>query len=106
MLRLDRNYEKSEEGRPLLKMSANCELVRTWRTWASSTTTLMDKVKIDFNMLSALVLDRIDWKVEDADVVVFLVCGVGDGYPPGPHAHWNASWAARQVSSWVILQMG
>jgi hypothetical protein len=29
MLRLKRNSGNSEEGRPLVKMSANCELIET-----------------------------------------------------------------------------
>ena len=31
-LRLERNSKKVEEGRPLVKMSANWEVVGTWRT--------------------------------------------------------------------------
>jgi hypothetical protein len=32
MLRLDQNSKNIEDGRPLMKMFANQELVRTWRT--------------------------------------------------------------------------
>jgi hypothetical protein len=32
MLRLDRNSLNTEEGRPFVKMSANCDVVGTWRT--------------------------------------------------------------------------
>jgi hypothetical protein len=32
MLRLDLNSLKSKEGRPFIKMSANCDVIKTWRT--------------------------------------------------------------------------
>jgi hypothetical protein len=32
MLRLDRNSLNTEEGRPFVKMSANCDVIGTWRT--------------------------------------------------------------------------
>src|SRR6185312_5833245 len=39
-LRLDRNSEKVEEGSPLVKMSANWEVVGTWSTQTSPIATL------------------------------------------------------------------
>src|SRR6185312_7007424 len=39
-LRLDRNSEKVDEGRPLVKMSANWEVVGTWSTRTSPMATL------------------------------------------------------------------
>lgn len=64
-LRLDQNSENTEEdGRPLVKMSANCELT--------------NELKIDVNMLRVLLLDQVDGEVDDVDIVVVDMCTLGE----------------------------
>jgi hypothetical protein len=64
-LRLDQNSENTEEdGRPLVKMSANCELT--------------NELKIDVNMLRVLLLDQVDGEVDDVDIVVVDMCTPGE----------------------------
>jgi hypothetical protein len=70
MLRLDRNSENTDEGSPLVKMSANREVIGTWKARTSPMTTLMDEMEVDLNMLDALMLDGVSGEVDRVDVVV------------------------------------
>jgi hypothetical protein len=72
MLRLDRNSENTEHrgGQPL---SEDVGELRSRRgvedTNIPDGNTLVDKVKINLNMLGALVLNGVDREVDSADVV-------------------------------------
>jgi hypothetical protein len=69
MLRLERNSAKVEDGRPLV--SANWEVVGTWRTRTAPAATyiIADEVQIDLDMLGPLVLHWVGGEVDRADVV-------------------------------------
>jgi hypothetical protein len=69
MLRLDQNSLNTEEGRPFVKMSANCDVVRTWSTQTWLMATLSDKMKINLHMFGALMLNGVGGEVHGADVV-------------------------------------
>jgi hypothetical protein len=68
MLRLDQNSENNEERTPLVKMSANCKLVETWWT-RTLPLTFTNEVKINIDMLRALMLDRVAGEVDGVDVI-------------------------------------
>jgi hypothetical protein len=68
MLRLDRNYVKTVEGSPYVKMSVNCEVIEMRRTRTSPTTTLSNEVEIDHHVLCALMLHKIG-EVDRADII-------------------------------------
>jgi hypothetical protein len=62
MLRLDRNSENTEVGRPFVKMSIN------WYVQDADITdgnTFPDEVEIDLNMLYTLVLNGVGGEVDD-----------------------------------------
>ena len=66
---------KTEVGSPLVKISAYCEEVGTCRTRKSPTATLPNEVKIDLNVLGALILNRVGGHVDGTDVVTIHQCG-------------------------------
>jgi hypothetical protein len=76
MLRLYRNSENTDEGSPLMKMLVNWEVVGTWRTRMSL---LTDKVEINLNMLSALMLNRVGGEIDSTDVVAVDQSGQWQG---------------------------
>jgi hypothetical protein len=53
MLRLDRNFEKVEEGRPLVKMSAN------WNSNITDSHSVKNEVQVNLHMLRPLMLNRV-----------------------------------------------
>jgi hypothetical protein len=67
-LKLDWNSENVEEGRPLVKMSANWEVVGTWRT-RTSRHPVTNEVQVNLHMLRPLMLNRVGGEVHSADVV-------------------------------------
>jgi hypothetical protein len=69
MLRLDQNSENTDQGSPLVKMSANWEVIGTRWTRTSATATLTDEVEVDLNMLGELMLDGVGGEVDHTDVV-------------------------------------
>jgi hypothetical protein len=71
MLRLDRNSLNTEEKRPFVKMSANCDVIETWstRTDLTDNDSLSDKMKINLNMFDALMLNEVCGEVHDADII-------------------------------------
>jgi hypothetical protein len=67
-------------GSPLVKMSANCEVVGTLRTRTSPTATRSrTKVKVNLHMIRALVLHVIGKEVDCADIVAVGKGGACEG---------------------------
>jgi uncharacterized membrane protein len=56
--------DNTEEDGPLMKMSVNWEVIGTWRIRTSPMA-----MKINLNMLGALVLNGVGEEVDDADVI-------------------------------------
>jgi hypothetical protein len=68
MVRLDRNSVNTTNESPLVKMSANWEVV-VKNANNSTGDPFADEVEVDFDMLRALVLDEVGGEVDGADVV-------------------------------------
>jgi hypothetical protein len=68
-LRLDLNLLNTEEGRPFVKMLANCDVVGTWRTRTWPMATFSNKVEINLHMLGTLMLNGVGREVDGADVI-------------------------------------
>jgi hypothetical protein len=68
-LRLDLNLLNTEEGRPFVKMLANCDVVGTWRTRTWPMATFSNKVEINLHMLGTLMLNEVGREVDGADVI-------------------------------------
>jgi hypothetical protein len=68
MLRLVLNSLNTEE-RPFVKMSVNCNVVGTWRTWTWPIATFSKIMKINLHMLRALMLNGVGGEVHGTDVV-------------------------------------
>jgi hypothetical protein len=66
---LDRNSEKVEEGRPLVKMSANWEVVGTWRTRTSPIAPGHERSASHLHKLRPLMLNRVGGEVHSVDIV-------------------------------------
>jgi hypothetical protein len=70
MLSLDRNSKNTEEGSPLVKMSGELRSRRDVEdTNVPDGNALADKVKINLNMLGALVLNGVGGEVDDVDII-------------------------------------
>jgi hypothetical protein len=71
MLRLDRNYENIEVGRPFMKMSTNWEAFGTCKTQTSPMAT---RSRTKWRLISAsfvmLVLNGVGREVDNADVII------------------------------------
>jgi hypothetical protein len=66
---LEQNSEKVEEERPLVKMSANWEVVGTGRTRTSPSNPVANEVQVDLHMLRPLMLNGVGGEIHGADVV-------------------------------------
>jgi hypothetical protein len=75
MLRLDRNFEKVEDGRPLVKMSANWEVVagrHMENPNISDSHLVTNEMPVNLHMLRPLMLKRVGGEVHGADVVAVM----------------------------------
>jgi hypothetical protein len=71
MLRLDQNSLNTEEGRPFVKMSVNCDVVRKMEyVHLTDGDSLSEKIKINLHMFGALILNGVGGEVHDADIVI------------------------------------
>jgi hypothetical protein len=78
MLRLDWNFENTEDERPLGRCRRTTRLSGHVGHECLQQQRVTDEAEIDLNMLRALMLDEVDGEVNNVDVVTVNDCGTSE----------------------------